>query len=64
MIEPIGLAKSLLLSQLLGFTTPRAIERLKNVYPETGKLQNQTELLNQIGHSSSRITAEHYFSLK
>jgi integrase len=65
MIEQIGLSNSILLSQLLGFTTPRAIERLKNVYPETtGKLQNQNELLNQIGHSSSRITAEHYFSLK
>lgn len=65
MIEQIGLSNSILLSQLLGFTTPRAIERLKNVYPEsTGKLKNQTELLSQIGHSSSRITAEHYFSLK
>lgn len=65
MIEQIGLSNSILLSQLLGLTTPRSIERLKNVYPETtGKLQNQSELLKQIGHSSSRITAEHYFSMK
>jgi integrase len=63
MIEQIGLSNSILLSELLGFTTPRAIERLEGTYPETAAMTQQ-QLLKQIGHKSSRITSEHYFSFK
>lgn len=65
MIEQIGISNSILLSQLLGHTTPRAIERMRGVFPEgSGKFSTQSELLKQIGHKSSRIAAEHYFSMK
>jgi integrase len=63
MIEQIGVSNSILLSQLLGFATPRAIERLEATFPEAQALTQQ-QLLKQIGHKSSRITAEHYFSFK
>lgn len=65
MIEKIGLSNSILLSQLLGLNTPRAIERLKGTIaePQMANL-TQAELLKQIGHANSRITAEHYFSFK
>lgn len=63
MIEQIGLSNSIILSQLLGFTTPRAIERLQGTFPEAPNLTQQ-QLLKQIGHTNSRITAEHYFSFK
>ena len=64
MVEKIGLSNSILASQLLGFSTPRAIEKLKGVFPENPQISTQEELLKQIGHSSSRLTAEHYFSFK
>jgi len=63
MIEQIGVSNSILLSQMLGFTTPRAIERLQATFPEAHTLTQQ-QLLKQIGHKDSRITAEHYFSFK
>jgi integrase len=65
MIEQVGISNSILLSQLLGHTTPRAIERMRNTFPE-GKAQftDQSEILKQIGHRNSRITAEHYYSMK
>lgn len=63
MIEQIGMSNSILLSQLLGFTTPRAIERLQATFPEAPTLTQQ-QLLKQVGHKNSRITAEHYFSFK
>lgn len=64
MVEKIGISNSILLSEVLGFTTPRAIEKLKGVFPEGSELSTQKELLSQIGHSSSRITAEFYYSRK
>ena len=64
MVEKIGISNSILLAEVLGFATPRAIEKLKGVFPETGNVSTQKELLNQIGHSSSRITAEFYYSRK
>lgn len=64
MVEKIGISNSILLAEVLGFTTPRAIEKLKGVFPESGKVSTQKELLNQVGHSSSRITSEHYYSRK
>lgn len=64
MVEKIGISNSILLSEVLGFTTPRAIEKLKGVFPEGSDVSTQRELLNQIGHSSSRITAEFYYSRK
>lgn len=63
MIELVGASNSILLSQLLGFSTPRAIERLQALFPEAPTL-TQEQLLKRIGHKSSRITAEHYFSFK
>lgn len=65
MIEQVGISNSILLSQLLGHTTPRAIERMRNTFPE-GKAQftDQSEILKQIGHRNSRITSEHYYSMK
>jgi len=63
LIEQIGLSNSILVSQLLGHKTPRAIERLEAIYPDAPTLTQQ-QLLKQIGHSNSRITAEHYFSFK
>lgn len=63
MIEQIGVSNSILLSQLLGFSTPRAIERLEATFPEAQAVSQQ-QLLKQIGHKNSRITAEHYFSFK
>lgn len=63
MIEKIGLSNSILLAQLIGYTTPRAVERMKGTIPEA-HIVNQAELLKQVGHSSSRITAEHYYSAK
>jgi integrase len=63
LIEQIGLSNSILVSQLLGHKTPRAIERLEAIYPGAPALTQQ-QLLKQIGHSNSRITAEHYFSFK
>lgn len=64
MVEKIGISNSILLSEVLGFTTPRAIEKLKGVFPEGSDVSTQKELLSQIGHSSSRITAEFYYSRK
>jgi len=64
MVEKIGISNSILLAEVLGFTTPRAIEKLKGVFPENNEISTQKELLNQIGHSSSRITAEFYYSRK
>lgn len=63
MMELVGASNSILLSQLLGFSTPRAIERLQALFPEAPTL-TQEQLLKRIGHKSSRITAEHYFSFK
>jgi len=63
MIELIGASNSILLSQLLGFSTPRAIEKLRDLFPEAPTL-TQEQLLKRIGHKNSRITAEHYFSLR
>ena len=64
MVEKIGLSNSILASQLLGFSTQRAIEKFKGVFPENSTISTQQELLKQIGHSSSRLTAEHYSSFK
>lgn len=64
MVEKIGLSNSILLAELLGFNTPRAIEKMKGVFPENNQISTQKELLSQIGHSSSRITAEFYYSRK
>lgn len=63
MIELVGASNSILLSELLGFSTPRAIERLRDLFPEAPTL-TQEQLLKRIGHKNSRITAEHYFSFK
>ena len=65
MIEQVGISNSILLSQLLGHSTPRAIERMRNTFPERkAQLSDQSEVLKQIGHRNSRITAEHYYSFK
>ncbi len=65
MIEQVGISNSILLSQLLGHSTPRAIERMRDTFPEgKANFKDQSEILKQIGHRNSRITAEHYFSLK
>jgi hypothetical protein len=63
MIEQIGRSNSILLSQLLGFTTPRAIKRLQGTAPEASAMTQQ-KLLSQVGHTNSRVAAEHYFSFK
>ena len=63
MIEQIGINNSILLSQLLGYTTPRMIERLRTVTPQRSH-DSQEDLLRQIGHKTSHITQKHYFSLK
>ncbi len=64
MIEKIGLSNSILASQLLGYSTPRAIEKLKGLFPDSPEISTQEQLLSQIGHTTSRITAQHYFSFK
>lgn len=65
MIEQVGISNSILLSQLLGHSTPRSIEKMTNVTPgRHNLLKDQSEILKQIGHKNSTITAEHYFSLK
>lgn len=64
MVEKIGISNSILLSELLGFSTPRAIEKLKGVFPEKNEISTQKDLLNQIGHSSSRIVSQFYYSRK
>lgn len=65
MIEQVGISNSILLSQLLGHSTPRAIERMRNTFPERkAQFSDQSEILKQIGHRNSRITAEHYYSMK
>lgn len=65
MIEQVGISNSILLSQLLGHSTPRAIERMRNTFPERkAQFNDQSEILKQIGHKNSRITAEHYYSMK
>ena len=65
MIEQVGISNSILLSQLLGHSTPRAIERMRNTFPERkAQFSDQSEVLKQIGHRNSRITAEHYYSMK
>ncbi len=62
-VDLIGLNNSILLAQVLGLSTPRSIEKLKNTIAEPqNQILNQNDLLNRIGHSNSRQTFEHYYS--
>lgn len=61
MLEQIGISNSIILAQVLGLNSPRSIEKLKSIVPDKQHI-NQQFILNQIGHSNSKITAQHYYT--
>jgi len=71
MIEQIGMSNSILLSQLLGFSTPRAIERLQSTFPEARHRSLSNNFLSKSGtqiHASQLSTTfrsnEHCVAIK
>lgn len=62
-IERLGRQNSLIIAELLGQSISTVEKKIDELPPETMELQNQGDVLKAVGHSDSRVTQRHYFSL-
>ncbi len=62
-IEKLGRQNSLIIAELLGQSISTVEKKIAELPPEGMELQNQDDVLKAVGHSDSRVTQRHYFSL-
>lgn len=62
-IEKLGRQNSLIIAELLGQSISTVEKKIDELPPETMELENQNDVLKAVGHSDSRVTQRHYFSL-
>lgn len=62
-IEKLGRQNSLIIAELLGQSISTVEKKIDELPPETMEIENQSDVLKAVGHSDSRVTQRHYFSL-